>query len=92
VCPLGYDVGSAFSLHTGCSDRDEMVLMLNREALSRLRCLHKQLDLIRGATHLFEEAGTLEQVAVAAADWFEAYLAPETWNENTSSAQTAPAS
>ena len=57
--------------------RDEMVITLNRQALKELQCPNKQLDIIPGATHLFEEAGTLEQVARTAADWFAHYLAPD---------------
>ena len=49
---------------------DEEVLQLNREALDRLGAAEKKLVLIPGATHLFEEPGTLEQAAEAAASWF----------------------
>jgi len=48
---------------------DEDVLELNRQALEMLEC-KKQLSVIPGATHLFEEAGTLEQVAQLAQEWF----------------------
>ncbi len=54
---------------------DEEVLELNREAYARLRC-PKELAIVPGATHLFEEAGTLEQVADRAASWFNRYLGP----------------
>lgn len=47
---------------------DDVVLALNREALELLRC-EKELLVVPGATHLFEEPGTLEQVAVAAREW-----------------------
>jgi pimeloyl-ACP methyl ester carboxylesterase len=50
-------------------ERDETVLGLNRQALTRLNCI-KELVAIPGASHLFEEAGALEKVAVLAADWF----------------------
>jgi putative phosphoribosyl transferase len=50
---------------------DEQVIELNRAALARLRC-EKQLVIVPGATHLFEEPGTLEQVAMLARDWFAA--------------------
>ena len=53
---------------------DEEVLELNREAYARLHCT-KELIVVPGATHLFEEAGTLEQVADQAAAWFGQYLA-----------------
>ncbi len=49
--------------------RDEEVLELNRQALAALRC-PKQLTVVPGATHLFSEPGTLEEVARLAADWF----------------------
>ena len=53
--------------------RDELVLQLNREAYGQLRCA-KQLALVPGATHLFEEPGALAQVASLAAGWFQRYL------------------
>ena len=49
---------------------DEMVIGLNRQAHNRLQCRNKQLVIVPGATHLFEEAGALEQVAQIAANWF----------------------
>ncbi|MGA7910523.1 MAG: dienelactone hydrolase family protein [Candidatus Dormiibacterota bacterium] len=52
---------------------DEAVIALNRQALLRLSC-EKRLEIVPGATHLFEEPGTLEQVASLAADWFDRYL------------------
>jgi putative phosphoribosyl transferase len=48
---------------------DEAVVELNRAAASLLAC-RKKLIIIPGATHLFEEPGTLEQVASEALDWF----------------------
>jgi dienelactone hydrolase len=48
---------------------DTEVLQLNREAFARLHC-EKGLSVIPGATHLFEEPGTLEEVARQAAAWF----------------------
>lgn len=48
---------------------DYGVIELNQQAYALLHC-EKQLALIPGATHLFEEPGTLEQVARHAADWF----------------------
>jgi putative phosphoribosyl transferase len=53
---------------------DMQVLELNRMALSLLRC-EKQLEVVPGATHLFEEPGTLEQVAQLASNWFQRFLA-----------------
>ncbi|MFN3566720.1 MAG: dienelactone hydrolase family protein [Burkholderiaceae bacterium] len=52
---------------------DREVLALNRGAARHLRCEH-DLVIVPGATHLFEEPGTLEQAAVAARDWFVRYL------------------
>ena len=52
--------------------RDELVINLNQEAYERLRC-QKEMRIIAGATHLFEEPGTLEEVARLAADWFNRY-------------------
>jgi pimeloyl-ACP methyl ester carboxylesterase len=54
--------------------RDEEVLDLNEKALARLRCA-KELAIVPGATHLFPEPGTLEEVARLASDWFARYLA-----------------
>ena len=50
--------------------QDQQVLQLNQQAYAQLQC-EKSLHIIPGATHLFEEAGTLEQVARSAADWLE---------------------
>jgi len=52
---------------------DLAVLRLNEEAAAQLRCDH-QLDVVAGATHLFEEPGALEQVADLARDWFLTHL------------------
>ena len=52
---------------------DPEVLRLNRAALSDLRC-ECELAVVPGATHLFEEPGTLEAAARLAADWFMAHL------------------
>lgn len=52
---------------------DYGVIELNQEAFTRLGG-HKELAIVAGATHLFEEAGTLEQVAALAADWLEQHL------------------
>ena len=52
---------------------DDEVLELNRWALRQLRCA-KRLEVVPGATHLFEEPGTLESVAALAADWFLKHL------------------
>ena len=52
---------------------DHEVIELNQQALKHLRC-EKSLAIVPGATHLFEEAGTLEQVAQLASSWFTAHL------------------
>ncbi|HSS88215.1 MAG TPA: phosphoribosyltransferase family protein, partial [Streptosporangiaceae bacterium] len=54
---------------------DDVVLGLNREAQRHLRCENK-LAVVPGASHLFEEPGTLERAAGLARDWFTRYLAP----------------
>ena len=53
---------------------DQEVLRLNRGAMVRLRG-EVALEIVAGATHLFEESGTLEQVATLAAHWFSRHLA-----------------
>jgi putative phosphoribosyl transferase len=52
---------------------DPQVLELNRTALAALP-VEKQLVIVPGATHLFEESGALEQVASLAREWFERHL------------------
>jgi putative phosphoribosyl transferase len=52
---------------------DDVVLQLNRHAYARLQGT-KQLVVIPGATHLFEEPGALEEVARLATQWFQRYL------------------
>ena len=54
---------------------DDVVLQLNEEALARLTC-SKELVVIPGATHLFSEPGTLEEVSRLAKEWFVRHLAP----------------
>jgi pimeloyl-ACP methyl ester carboxylesterase len=54
-------------------ERDPEVLELNRQAQLALRCPN-ELAIVPGATHLFEEAGALEQVAMLATDWFVKHL------------------
>jgi putative phosphoribosyl transferase len=53
--------------------QDTQVIELNRAAFSQLQC-EKRLEIVRGATHLFEEPGALEQVAQLACQWFTRYL------------------
>lgn len=52
---------------------DETVLELNKFALSKMQCV-KKLEIVPGATHLFDEPGTLEEVARLATLWFTQYL------------------
>ena len=53
--------------------RDAVVIDLNRSSLNKLNA-EKELVIVPGATHLFEESGTLEQVARHAVKWFARYL------------------
>jgi len=53
--------------------RDEVVIELNRQAFARLSG-PKELQIVAGATHLFEERGTLEEVSRLARDWFVRHL------------------
>jgi putative phosphoribosyl transferase len=53
---------------------DDVVLRLNEEAAARMRC-PRELRIIPGAGHLFEEPGALETVAKLARDWFARHLA-----------------
>ena len=53
--------------------RDYSVVDLNRHAFEQLRC-DKDLHIVPGATHLFEEPGALDKVAELAGDWFVTYL------------------
>ncbi len=54
---------------------DSVVLDLNRQALAALRNCEASLQIVPGATHLFEEPGTLDEVARVAATWFAGHLA-----------------
>jgi putative phosphoribosyl transferase len=53
--------------------RDEVVLDLNRRAQAELRCQNR-LAVVPGASHLFEEPGTLQAAAGLARDWFLSHL------------------
>jgi dienelactone hydrolase len=55
---------------------DVEVLALNRRAMSRMRC-EVRLEVVPGATHLFEEPGTLERASGAAREWFARHLGTE---------------
>ena len=55
---------------------DSPVIEMNRHAYARLSC-EKEIEIVSGATHLFEEPGTLDQVAQLAANWFQKHLTDE---------------
>jgi putative phosphoribosyl transferase len=63
-------------------ERDEDVLELNKQAFARLRTT-KQLQVVSGASHLFEEPGALDRVADLAASWFVEYLRPAVRSAST---------
>lgn len=56
---------------------DYAVIEMNREAAALMMCKHR-IEIVPGATHLFEEPGKLEDVARLATDWFVRYLGPNT--------------
>ena len=53
---------------------DDVVIDLNRLALQRMRAAHVELEIVPGASHLFEEPGTLDEVARLALAWCRQYL------------------
>ena len=53
--------------------RDDVVLGMNRRASARMRC-ERRIEIVPGATLLFEEPGALDRVATLAAEWFGTYL------------------
>lgn len=53
--------------------RDDVVIELNQAAAEKLACDYR-LEIVPGATHLFEEPGTLDQVVELAGDWFETHF------------------
>ncbi len=61
---------------------DHQVIDLNRAALAALKCT-KALRIVSGATHLFEEPGTLEQVVALAQGWFTLHLKSPSDHERT---------
>ena len=52
---------------------DGNVLQMNREALAKLQC-EKKLEVVQGASHLFEEHGTMDKVCELAGEWFKKYF------------------
>jgi pimeloyl-ACP methyl ester carboxylesterase len=69
---------------------DFEVIELNRAAYEELRC-EKQLVIVPGATHLFEEPGALDEVARLAREWFERHLAPAEPRASGAGAASPPA-
>jgi dienelactone hydrolase len=69
------DVWAPTLLVVGADD-DNMVA-LNEDAWRALAAHHKDLRIIPGASHLFEEPGALDQVADLAREWFDQFLAPQ---------------
>src|SRR5438874_2418906 len=55
---------------------DHVVIELNEKARAQMRCEVK-INIVPGATHLFEEPGALERVAQLASDWFVNHLGPK---------------
>lgn len=55
---------------------DDVVIELNQEAYEKLDCM-KKMEIVPGSSHLFEEPGTLEEVARLATEWFQSYLSKE---------------
>jgi putative phosphoribosyl transferase len=53
---------------------DHPVIGMNQEAFDKLKIKDKRLEIVPGATHLFEEPGKLEDVARLARGWFECYM------------------
>jgi dienelactone hydrolase len=70
-------VQAATLLIVGGNDR--VVLEMNETALRQLAARTKRLEVIPGASHLFEEPGALEEVAALAKDWFGKHLAASGW-------------
>ena len=82
------DLAGAALAHVGAptllivGERDRPVIQMNRDAMARMRT-DVLLEIVPGATHLFEEPGALDRVAVLAADWFDRHLVPAATAEAT---------
>lgn len=74
-----YSVQAPTLLIVGGLDTD--VLRLNEKAMNLMHC-EKSLEIVPGATHLFEEKGTMERVCYLAVSWFEKYMLPKMINNN----------
>jgi putative phosphoribosyl transferase len=61
---------------------DSPVIDLNEKAYDSIRS-EKKIHIVEGASHLFEEPGTLDEVANTAADWFDLHLCRQTLTQNT---------
>jgi putative phosphoribosyl transferase len=62
---------------------DSPVIEMNQEAFERLKC-EKAMKIVPGATHLFEEPGTLEEVVRLARDWFATHLSKDAAEQEAS--------
>jgi len=64
-------------IHVAClfivGSLDSEVLSLNKKAYDKLNC-EKRIEIVDGASHLFEEEGKLEQVAALASSWFKSHI------------------
>lgn len=67
---------------------DTPVITMNRDAMSHMRC-EASIEIVPGATHLFEEPGALERVAQLAADWFSRYLRVAKTDQRTGAGRAA---
>lgn len=70
--PALRDVSSPTLLIVGGDDTE--VITMNESALAQIPAAEKRLEIVPGATHLFEEPGTLEEVSRLAVAWFEQHL------------------
>jgi alpha/beta superfamily hydrolase len=69
LATLLFDLSTLFIV----GGNDDQVIQLNVQAMQKIQC-EKRLEIIPGATHLFEEAGALDQVGRFARSWFQRYL------------------
>ena len=76
------DLAEDALLHVRCptllvvGGNDEPVIEMNRDAMLHMQAADVKLEIVPGATHLFEEPGALEEVARLARDWFTRHLHP----------------
>jgi dienelactone hydrolase len=68
---------------------DVPVIGMNQQALAQLRC-EKRLEIVPGATHLFEEPGALEEVARLTGRWLRDHLAPDEATASPQPLETTP--